>query len=330
MSDIVPEQKEFNDDVIQPFQLESSNLRGRIVKIGPVLNDILNPHNYPKPVAHLVAENALLSLLLSSMLKYEGIFTLQTKGNGPISMMVADVTSKGALRACANYDEDRLQHARESLEGMRAKESSQNNLAQYLGKGYLAFTVDQDRQEHERYQGIVELQGASMVDCVQHYFAQSEQIGTGIKMAVGQRGNQWRGAGILLQKMPEQGGLSQASNTANLDEDDWRRAMILLDSCTEDEFLDEELHPHKLLMRLFHEEGVRVYDPQLVYKECRCTLERVESILAMMPPEERDYLRVDNRIVMHCEFCGKDYSFDDKAITAILKARKKEFSDGKK
>ena len=151
-----------SDNLIQPFRLETSNLRGRGVQLGGVLNDVLEPHAYPNPVAHLVAETMALSLLLSSMLKYEGVFTLQAKGDGPIGLLLADVTSAGAVRGCATFDRDRLSLAREQLLDLKTPEGSQNHLAQYLGKGYVSFTVQ--REDADPYQGLVELKGASMVD----------------------------------------------------------------------------------------------------------------------------------------------------------------------
>ena len=160
----------------------------------------------------------------------------------------------------------------------------------------------------ERYQGIVELQGASLIDCVQSYFGQSEQIETGIKMAVGLREGQWRAGGIMLQKMPEEGGFEDVSK-GNLDEDDWRRSMILMESCTEDEFLDTDLHSNILLMRLFHEEGVRVFEPIEVMKGCRCTDEKVESMLSMMSDDDLDYMEKDGQISMRCEFCSREYAY---------------------
>lgn len=305
------------DNVIQPFQLESSGLRGRIVKLGSLLDDILTPHAYPEVVSHLVAENLTLSLLLSSMLKYEGIFTLQAQGDGPVRMLASDVTSSGAARACASFDAERLEKTVSVLGELDSPETSNNQLAQYLGKGYIAFTVDPASPDMERYQGIVELKGASLVDCVQHYFSQSEQIMTGIKMAVGYRAGKWRAAGIMLQKMPEEGGYN-AAGRSNFEEDDWRRAMILMDSCTEDEFLSPALSPNDLLFRLFHEEGVRVFQPRAVHKECRCSQERVENILKMMSEDDRDYMKVDGKISMHCEFCGTDYVFGDNDIKKLF------------
>lgn len=308
-----------DDNVIQPFQLEKSSLRGRAFRLGSVLDDILEAHNYPKPVSHLVAESIALSLLLSSMLKYEGIFTLQTKGDGPVNMLVTDVTSDGGVRACATFDTERLANAREQIESLKSLETSQNHLAQYLGKGHIAFTVDQG-ENTERYQGIVDLKGSSLVDCVQHYFNQSEQIGTGIKMAVGQRDGKWRAGGVMLQYMPEEE-REVKSNIGALDEDDWRRSIILLDSCTDDEFLAPDIHSNILLFRLFHEEGVRVFDAKDVQKNCRCTNDKVISILRMMSTEDLDYMEKEGQIVMHCEFCSKDYNFARKEVDKMRKQK---------
>ena len=161
-----------NDNFIQSFQLENSPVRGRIVRLGAVLDEILDAHDYPEPVAHLTAESITLCALLSAMLKYEGIFTLQAQGDGPVKMVVSDVTSQGIIRGCASYKED-LNVSKGAFP------------IGYLGKGHLAFTVDQGKYA-DRYQGIVELKGKTLTKCVQHYFVQSEQIGTAIKMYIGQ------------------------------------------------------------------------------------------------------------------------------------------------
>ncbi len=305
-----------DDDVIQPFQLESSFLRGRVVRMGDAIDQVLSAHDYPNPVAHLVAETMSLTLLLSSMLKYDGVFTLQAQGDGPVSMLVADVTSGGIVRACASFDEERLEQARVQLSALKAEESAQNHLAQYLGKGHIAFTVDQ--AGHERYQGIVELKGASLIDCVRHYFNQSEQMGMGIKMAVGQRDGRWRTGGIMIQHMMEDNQNAQAG-VGNLGEDDWRRAMVFLDTCTEDELLDVEINPNALLTRLFHEEGVRVFDPISLQKGCRCDEGRVKNVLYTMPAEDLEYMAKKNKISMRCEFCSTDYEFELQGILQDIK-----------
>ena len=205
-----------------------------------------------------------------------------------------------------------MKNSSKQVNALRSKENSQNHLAQLLGKGYIAFTVDQGRHT-DRYQGIVELKGASMVECVQHYFTQSEQIKTGIKMAVGQRDGAWRVGAIMLQHLPTSE-TEDASNIVDLDSDDWRRSMVLLDTASKEEFLSSDLSASDLLLLLFHEEVVRVFDPIEVRKKCRCSSERVENVLLTMPLEERDYMVKDGKISMRCEFCSHDYDFDPEYI----------------
>ncbi len=301
-----------SENFILPFQLEQSNLRGRVVTVTSVLNDMLVAHDYPKPVSHLVAESMTLSLALTSMLKFEGIFTLQTQGDGPVKMLVTDVVSPAKVRSCASFDEKRVAHAREQLAAMAVPETSQNHLAQYLGKGYLAFTIDRAGEE-ERYQGIVELNGASLVDCVQDYFRQSEQIETAFRMAVGVRDNKWCATAIMLQKMPEE----ENEPLGNTHEDDWRRAMILMQSATDDELLAENLKPQDLLFRLFHEDGVRVYETTEIRHECRCDVERVRNIVRSLPEEDQAYIIKDGRIEMQCEFCSKVYKLHPDTLDVI-------------
>lgn len=312
---------EISGNVIRPFQLEVSSLRGRIVRFDSVLEEILVPHGYPEVVSQLLAETITLCALLSSMLKYDGIFTLQTQGDGPISMLVADITSNGGLRGCAHFDEKRLAAVTKQLAAFSddVDESSDNHLAQLLGKGHIAFTVDQG-EKMDRYQGIVELKGKSLVDCVQHYFTQSEQIDTGIMLAVGQREGIWRSAGLMLQHMPDEGGLKGVrAADSNLDEDDWRRAMILMQSCTEEELLDPALTSHTILTRLFHEEGVRVFEPKPIIHSCRCSDQKVENVVMMMSDEDRRDMVVDGNISMTCEFCSKSYELDPAVIDKKLK-----------
>ncbi len=286
-----------SDNFIQSFQLESSNIRGRIVRFGSVLDDILSAHGYPDDVAHLTAETLVLCSLLSSMLKYEGIFTLQTQSDGAVPMLVADVTSAGHVRACATYKSDEIDNA-----------AWKGNRAELLGKGYIAFTVDQG-ENTDRYQGIVELKHESLVAGVQHYFAQSEQINTGMVLRVGKVDGQWRGTGIMVQEMPDETHVYNQDVKPD-DEDDWRRTMILLGSVRDQEMLDETLSAEDLLYRLFHEEGVRVYEQKPLRNVCRCSPERVRNILATMSDEDIDDMVVDGKIVMTCEFCSRNYTFD--------------------
>lgn len=283
-----------SSNLIQTFQLDVSNLRGRILRLDTTINDILSRHKYPEPVLQLTGEATILALLLSSMLKYDGIFTLQTSGNGPVSMLVADIADKGTIRACARYDAEAIP-------------TVVPNPKDLMGEGYLAFTVDQG-PDTEQYQGIVELTGTNLQDCVQHYFMQSEQITTGIRMALSRGADgKWRGGAIMLQRLPEQ----VQAVTGESQEDDWRRTMILMQSCTDEELLDSSLTQNDLLFRLFHEEEVRVFDPEPVHEGCRCSRERAENIIGMLSPEEKQEMTVDGIMQVKCEFCDREYDFQD-------------------
>lgn len=298
------------DDVVQPFQIDPFRLRGRLVRLGPLLDQILTRHAYPEPVAVILGEAITLAAALAGALKYDGVFTFQTKGDGPVHLLVADITSDGAVRGYAQYDEAKLAKA-------MAQGEIAGSVPRLLGAGYLAFTVDQG--EHtDRYQGIVELQGASLADCAHHYFRQSEQVEAGLKVAVarvadasGER--HWRGGSLMVQRLPGDGApLSEAA------EEGWRRAVILMSSSTSAELVDPALPPEALLFRLFHEDGVRVYRRHDLVARCRCSLERVEGVLRMLPADELQAMKVDGRITVTCQFCSAAYDFDDAALKALV------------
>ena len=204
------------DDLVQPFRIDPFALRGRLVRLGPALDRIISQHAYPEPVAAMLGEAITLAVVLAGALKYDGIFTLQTKGDGPIRLMVADVSTDGAVRGYAQYDQKKLDAV------SWAAGASELSVPRLLGGGYIAFTVDQG-EETDRYQGIVELAGVTLADCAQHYFRQSEQIQAGIKLAVGQTGpdGAWRAGGLMLQRVPPEGGYGVIADDV---EDGWRRA----------------------------------------------------------------------------------------------------------
>jgi len=296
------------DDLVLPFQIEASGLRGRLVRFGPLLDDILGRHAYPEPVAHLLAETVVLTALLASALKYEGVFTLQAKGDGPVRLVVADVTADGAVRAHAVFDETRLAEAEGST-----------TVPALMGKGHLAFTVDQGA-DTERYQGIVDLSGETLWECAQHYFRQSEQLQAGLRSAVrltppeeGRGG--WRGGGIMLQRLPD-----PEKEVPTDREDDWRRSMVLLGSATDDELTEPKLAGEALLYRLFNEDGVRVFAAQPMRFSCRCSRERVTAMLSSLPRAEVESLAVDGRVDVDCEFCNTRYVFDEDQLAALYAA----------
>jgi molecular chaperone Hsp33 len=292
------------DDLIQPFKIEGQDVRGRLVRLGPLVDSVLSRHRYPETVAALLAEMLALAAALAAALKYEGVFTLQTKGDGPIRMMVADVTSAGDVRGYAQYDGERLAAMGAAAGG------AVRSVPRLLGAGYLAFTVDQG-QHTERYQGIVELAGATLADCVHHYFRQSDQLDAAVKIAAGRAGEGWRAGALMLQRLPTTAGAADEA------EDGWRRLLAFMASSTADELLDASLRPADLLYRLFHEDGVRVFTPADLQAGCRCSRERVERVLRSLPEAELAELTVDGAIAATCEFCSAVYRFSEAEVAAL-------------
>jgi molecular chaperone Hsp33 len=280
-------------DYIRPFQIEGLGIRGRAVRLSAVADEIIHKHAYPAPVAHLLAEMLTVSAALAAALKYEGVFTLQTKSDGAVKLMVVDVTSAGAMRGYAQFD-------KEAVAALPADVS----LPRLLGAGYLAFTVDQG-EDTDRYQGIVELIGADLVECVQHYFQQSEQLKAGFKLAAAVPNGHWRTGVIMLQRLPA----DETPMAAEAADEAWRHAMALLASCTSKELLDPDLPIDDLLYRLFHEDGVRVFKGHTPQAQCRCSRKRVESVLRSLPQDELKELEVDGALEVTCEFCNSKYRF---------------------
>ncbi|MEO3427314.1 Hsp33 family molecular chaperone HslO [Pelagibius sp. CAU 1746] len=291
-------------DLVQPFLLESSGIRGRLLRLENVCDRILARHDYPEPVARLLAEMLALCGGLASLIKYDGVFTLQASGDGPLRMLVVDVTSEGEMRGYAGFDQARIEQL---IAGLDAPPT----VPQLFGKGHLAFTVDHQGSHSDRYQGIVALTGDTLADCLQHYFMQSEQLQSGIVLAAGRRGPHWLSAALVLQRLPEE------AIHAIEDEDDWRRAMVLQASVREDELLDDSLGFSDLLFRLFHEEGVRVFEPRALTDGCRCSRQKLENVLKSMPRGEIEDLKTDGAVEVTCQFCTQVYRFDDDDLARI-------------
>ena len=286
-----------DDSHVLTFDLIRANLRGRILRLGRTLDTIITPHKFPEPIEKLLVETVTLSILLSSMLKYEGIFILQAQGDNIVTRLVSDVTSSGEVRGTAGYDDDRLS----SL----LKKNPNPTALDLLGKGYLAFTVDQG-EFAERYQGIVELK-ETLLESIHHYFSQSEQIGTAIKMASAKgEDGKWRASAIMLQHTPDHSNIPQDSKPIA---ENWNRAQILLETCTDKELLDVKLHDNTILYRLFHEEDVVVYTPTNITKGCRCTVDKLKDVLSLLSADDLEHAATDGKITMTCEFCNKDFMF---------------------
>lgn len=310
---------ESGDDAVVPFTLETLDARGRVVRLGPALDAILNRHNYPEPVARLLGEAVALAALIGSSLKFEGRFILQTQTDGPVNLLVVDLDAPDGLRGYARFDADQV---------MLAIERGETKPGQLLGKGHLAMTVDQG-SHMDRYQGIVALEGGSLEDVAHAYFQQSEQIPTLVRLAVAQhsvrggRGAHWRAGGLLTQFLPPYGqsampdlpgdGDFDNPETADpnyVEDDKWTTVRALVGTVADDELVDPGVSPERLLFRLFHETGVRVFEPTPLEERCTCSAERIEHMLRdNFSAEERAEMVVDGEIEVVCEFCSADYHF---------------------
>lgn len=298
-------------DMSLPFLVDGGAFRGRLVRLTGAVTDILERHKDPAPVSALLAEAMVAAVALAGGLKYTGVFTLQIQGKGPVHMLVADITSDGNLRGCAKFDA-------EAVETEMNRVKAAGLTPRLIGPGgHLAFTVDQG-PDTERYQGIVELSGESLAEAVHHYFRQSEQLESALKVAVGTPkapGEPWTAAALLLQRMPDDGGIRVGPKEEM--EDAWRTAVILMGSVTNSELLDLSLAPERLLTRLFVTIGVMPQARRPIQAKCRCSRERSEGIIASFPMEEVRSYADGGKIHMTCEFCRTDYEFAVDDLEAI-------------
>jgi molecular chaperone Hsp33 len=309
------------DDAVRPFAVEALDLRGRIIQMGPALDAIIARHAYPPAVSRLLAEATVLTVLLGSSLKFDGKFILQTQTDGAVDLLVVDYRTTGAVRGYARFDADAVAAA--EAEG-RADPGA------LLGAGTLAMTVDQGPRM-SRYQGVVALAGDGLEEAAHGYFRQSEQIPTRVRLAVaevqrregGQVQQSWRAGGLIVQFLPDApermhrpdlpGGDAPPGFdiAADGEEDDaWREATALVASVADDELTDPGVPVERLLYRLFHRQGVRVFRPASVLDRCSCSREKVAGVLDTFSATEIAESVEDGAIRVTCEFCGTRYEFD--------------------
>ncbi|NNU16487.1 Hsp33 family molecular chaperone [Parvularcula sp. ZS-1/3] len=308
MFDEAPKSGGPTDDVVIPFQVGETAVRGRLVRLGPAIDDLLRRHTFPKPVKELVGQTAALVAMLGASLKFEGKLILQVQGDGPVSMIVADYTVGGALRATA-----KLQDGHDEIAG----KAEGPELHFLLRKGHMVMTIDQGA-DMERYQGVVPLEGPTIAKATVNYFAQSEQIPTAIELAVGQITDEhgretWRAGGIMAQFMAGEGGSRERGEDVLMEDDDreaWNRAAILLETVKPDELLDPTVSPEQLLYRLYHEDGVRVFDPSTAHFECTCNREKIANVLSQYTREDIDDMIEDGALEVTCDFCRQVYRFE--------------------
>jgi len=311
------------DDTILPFQLDKSDIRGRIARLDGVLERVLEQHDYPDPIEALVAEMALLTALIGQTVKLRWKLSLQVRGDGTARLIATDYygpTDEGEparIRAYASFDEDRLDKD--------AVPFTQ------IGKGYFAILIDQG-QGTTPYQGITPIAGDSLLSCAETYFAQSEQLPTRFALSFGRstlagEGEVWRAGGVMLQHMPKaspfaqdggsgEDGLLAAEDILDKEEgEDWNRANLLLDTVEEMELIGPSVQMTELLVRLFHEEGPRVFDPQPLVFGCSCSADKVRQSLSIYSAKDIDHMTTEAGIVTaDCQFCGAHYEFDPQTL----------------
>lgn len=316
------------DDVVVPFQVDGLDVRGRTVQLGQALDSILKRHNYPEAVSRLLGEAAVLTVLLGTSLKFAGKFIFQTKSDGPVDMLVVDFQTPDAIRAYARFDAERV---------AEAVATGKTKPEQLLGQGTLALTVDQG-EFTQRYQGIVALDGSSLEDIARTYFMQSEQIATDIQLAVarlfergvdGKPTEQWRAGGLMIQFLPQSephaphrdfhgGDRPEGGEAAQMPVvDEWQEARSLVATIDDSELTDPQVSSQRLLYRLFHERGVRVYEGTKVVDRCACSRDKIFGVLKGFSAEEIQNSVEDGKISVTCEFCSSRYDFEPAEFSAV-------------
>jgi molecular chaperone Hsp33 len=312
--------RDIADDTSLPFQIESLDVRGRVVRFGALIDGVLESHAYPEPVSILLAEAMALGALLGSGFKFDGRFTLQTQADGPVGMLVVDMDTPDGIRACARFDR---------VATAAAIAAGRSGPADLLGRGHLGMTVDQGAYM-QRYQGIVALDGSGLEAVARTYFLQSEQIPTFVRIAVapavtasdGSFRSPWRAAAFLLQFLPSSPDRQRMADLppgdapsdfvapVHREDESWVTARTLAETLTKEELIDPGLSPERLLYRLFHEHGVSVFDPVALKPMCRCSETRVRDMIRSFSPAERVDMIENGAIQVTCEFCNTAYRFD--------------------
>lgn len=305
------------DDSILPFQLDKADIKGRMARLDGTLDEILGQHNYPLEVAAMVAEAAMLTAMIGQNISLRWKLSLQIRGDGPIRLIATDYyapTAEGEpaqIRAYASYDADRL--------------AGQGTPFEKVGKGMFAVLIDQGH-DMTPYQGITPLAGGSLAACAETYFAQSEQLPTRFSLSIAQAdegdGPRWRAGGIMLQHMPkgspfakdgpssDDGLLAADDLLEDNDAENWNRAMILLDTVETIEMIGPHVSPDQLLVRLFHEENPRVYDPQSVRFGCTCGEDKVRQAMSIYSVKDIAHMTTEQgTVTADCQFCGAHYVF---------------------
>ena len=298
-------QSAVSDDLAAAFQIEGWPVRGRLVRLGAAIDTRLAAPAQPEPVAALLGEACALAALIGSSLKFEGRLLVQAQGDGPVRYVVADYGTDGSLRGYCRYDEDEVAAASQGFARPGART--------LLGQGVFIMTLDRG-PDFERTQGITPIEGESLSLCAEHYFQQSEQVPTKVRLAVGSvqpgAGVQGRAGGAMIQ-------IIAGDETRGSTEEVWDRTRALFGTLADDELIDPTITPETLLFRLFHEDGVRLEGARPLTAVCRCSKDRIASVLASFDPAERaEMIEDDGRIHVTCEYCATVYALEPDEVVA--------------
>ncbi len=290
------------DDFVAPFRIENQPVRGRIVRLGAAVDEVLTRHDYPLAVANLLGEACALAALVGASLKFEGRLIVQAQGDGPVAYVVADYDTAGALRGYCRFDAERV---------AALSAGARPGAGALLGAGTFVMTIDQG-PDTERYQGVTPIEGETLALCAETYFARSEQTPTRVRLAVGQAddgtGPRWRAGGLIIQNIAEDDARGATAEA-------WTRAQALFETVSEDELIDPMVSAQTLLWRLFHEDGVRLFDAKPLTGFCRCSPERIAAMLRAFGPDERAAMvEADGRIKVTCEYCARVYELAPDAV----------------
>jgi len=291
------------DDIVSAFQIEGLPVRGRVVRLGATVDEVLTRHDYPEPVANLLGEACALAALVGSSLKFEGRLIVQAQGDGPVRYVVVDYDTSGGLRGYCRFDPEEVAKASEGFARPGAKT--------LLGGGVFIMTLDQGA-DMDRYQGVTPIEGETLALCAEQYFQQSEQTPTRVRLAVGQadtgEGLKWRAGGILIQSIA-------GDETRGETKEAWTHAQAFFETTGEDELIDPTLSTPTLLWRLFNEDGVRLIEEKPLRSFCRCSDDRIAVVIqSFTEAEKAEMVEPDGKIHVTCEYCSRVYAVDPASV----------------
>lgn len=291
------------DDIVSAFQIEGLPVRGRLVRLGAAVDEVLTRHDYPEPVANLLGEACALAALVGSSLKFEGRLIVQAQGDGPVRYVVVDYDTSGGLRGYCRFDAEEVAKASEGFVRPGAKT--------LLGGGVFIMTLDQG-PDMDRYQGVTPIEGETLALCAEQYFQQSEQTPTRVRLAVGQadsgEGLKWRAGGILIQSIA-------GDETRGETREAWNHAQAFFETTGEDELIDPTIDSPTLLWRLFNEDGVRLIEEKPLRSFCRCTDDRIAVVIqSFTEAEKAEMVEPDGKIHVTCEYCSRVYAVDPETV----------------